>query len=79
MTPVTQLHLELAQLKASQINELKSDGWSEIKGITNNINALLKSINKDHDAMNERINKNIRDYNLIKEQVQIDEFEFYAI
>ena len=29
--------------------------------------------------MNERINKNIRDYNLIKEQVQIDEFEFYAI
>ena len=26
-----------------------------------------------------RINKNIRDYNLIKEQVQIDEFEFYAI
>ena len=79
LSPLSGLHMELARLKSNKFHEIKNSEWHEIQGIVQNLNTILRNINTDQQQMKLRIDKNLADYGLIKEQINVDDFEFYAL
>ena len=79
INPIKELHLHLAKIKSAKLTKLEDFNWPEINSISNHINRLLAHVENEKSINRQRMNHNFSEYRLIKEQIKVDEFQFYAL